>query len=83
MEETLKTFKLKINKKKTKILICARNPQNIVVDISRDDHKLEQVIKFLYLHTFGDKDAKEIKKHIGMVKSAFSKKFELFMSKKI
>lgn len=47
MEEILTTFKVKINEKNTKIPICARKSQNIVVDLYLDNYKLEQVSEFL------------------------------------
>jgi len=46
MEATLTSFKMKINEKKTKILICAQKSQNIVIDIYLDNYKLRQVSEF-------------------------------------
>ena len=49
MAKTFKTFKMKINGKKTKILICARKSQNTIADIYLNQYKLDQVSEFPYL----------------------------------
>jgi len=41
MAEKLRTFKMKINGKNTKILICAQKHQNIIADVYLENHKLD------------------------------------------
>lgn len=65
-------------------MICAIKPQNIVAQIYLDNHKLHQVSEFPYLGSIfvaDSWDIREIKRRIGLAKTAFSKTSKLFTSK--
>uniref|UniRef100_A0A8D8XEA4 Craniofacial development protein 2 n=1 Tax=Cacopsylla melanoneura TaxID=428564 RepID=A0A8D8XEA4_9HEMI len=81
-------FNMKINKKKTKILICSRMEEDRqrTLSIKLEDEILQQVTEYKYLGSLITNDGtsrKEIISRIGQAKCAFNKKKELFTSRSI
>lgn len=78
------SYDMKINKKKTKVLVCSREP--IFTNITIEGEKIEQVNTFTYLGSRITSDGKnytDITCRIGQAKAAFYKKRKLLTCKKI
>ena len=79
MERTMARYKLKINKKKTKILVCSRKEEKRT-NIKQGKQKLEEVKEFCYLGnrvTSDGRSKKEIVSRIAQAKRAFHMKKNL------
>ena len=79
MERTMARYKLKINKKKTKILVCSRKEEKRT-NIKLGKEKLEEVKEFCYLGsrvTSDGRSKKEIVSRIAQAKRAFHMKKNL------
>jgi len=84
MNDNCKEYKMKINKKKTKILKCSKQALNSNITI--ENKKLETVQSYKYLGSKITNDGKsetEIKSRIAQVKQAFYKKRNLFTANTI
>ena len=78
-------YNLKINKKKTKVMVCSRGEEKIV-RIKLGDEVLEQVKQFSYLGSKITEDGRsksEIISRIAQAKKAFQKKRDLLSCSKI
>ena len=78
MERTMARYQLKINKKKTKILVCSKR-EEARTNIKLGKQKLEEVKEFCYLGsriTNDGRSKKEIVSRIAQAKRAFYKKEE-------
>ena len=79
LEDTSKTYGMKINTKKTKVMIVSRN-KGKQAQIVVGGQVIEQVDKFKYLGVWITEDGKcelEIKTRIALAKDAFTKRREL------
>jgi len=79
LEETAKEYDMKVNVKKTKVMVVSKE-EGKIANIVIDGQKIEQVEKFKYLGAVISQDnrcIKEIKARIGMAKDAFNKRKEL------
>lgn len=82
--EMLRISEMKLNSRRTMILVCTRNPQ-IKTDVYISIQILDQVNEMVYLGSripSNSKSIKEIKQCIGLAKTDLNKK-KLFTSKKI
>lgn len=85
MEQVLESYGLKINKSKTKIMVCG-NKEQAKIRIKVGNQTLEELKEFNYLGskiTKDGKSAREIKHRIHLAKLAFSKKKTLLAAKNI
>jgi hypothetical protein len=74
-------YKMKINRKKTEVMVCCKDFENI--DIKMDECALNQVSKFKYLCstiTEGGKNREDIMQRIREAKVSFNYKKQLFCS---
>ncbi len=79
LNETAKKYDMKINIKKTKVMVVSKK-EGEVVNIRLEGQRIEQVKKFKYLGSVIAEDGKcfeDIKQRIGMAKVAFKNKKEL------
>jgi hypothetical protein len=79
LEETAKEYDMKVNVKKTKVMVVSKE-EGKIANIVIDGQRIEQVEKFKYLGAVISQDnrcIKEIKARIGMAKDAFNKRKEL------
>jgi hypothetical protein len=86
MNSTMKNeYNMKINKAKTKFLVCSRN-EGIQTQIALDGDTLEQVNVYKYLRstiTEDGRSTREIISRINQVKCAFQSKKNMFISRNI
>jgi len=55
LDDILKSnYKMKINRKKTEVMVCSKDPENI--NIKMDEDALKQVPKFKYLDSIFTED---------------------------
>lgn len=83
--ESLK-YGLSMNSSKTKTMVISKKVEKPTINISIDGNKIEQVGQFTYLGQILDENAdheKEIKRRIGISKSAFNNMKSIFQSRKI
>jgi len=82
LDDILKSnYKLKINRKKTEVMVCAKDPENI--NIKMDDDALKQVPKFKYVGSIFTEDGKnkeDIIQQINEAKVMFNTKKHLLCS---
>ena len=79
LNEVAKSYKMKINVKKTKTMVVSRT-EGKTVNILIEGQKVEQVKKFKYLGTVISEDGRcidDVKQRIAMGKEAFNKRREL------
>jgi hypothetical protein len=79
LNETAKRYDMKINVKKTKVMVVSRE-EGKAVNLTIDGHKVEQVKTFKYLGVIMIENGsciEEVKARIGMAKVAFNKTREL------
>ena len=79
VNDTAKKFNMKINVKKTKVMVVSREGGGIV-NINIDGQKVEQVKNFKYLGSFISDDARnivDVKTRVALAKEAFNKRKEL------
>ena len=79
LNETAKRYDMKINVKKTKVMVVSRE-EGKAVNLTIDGHKVEQVKTFKYLGVIMTENGsciEEVKARIGMAKVAFNKTREL------
>ena len=79
LNETAKRYDMKINVKKTKVVVVSRE-EGKAVNLTIDGHKVEQVKTFKYLGVIMTENGsciEEVKARIGMAKVAFNKTREL------
>ncbi|KAL4148794.1 hypothetical protein QTP88_002949 [Uroleucon formosanum] len=82
LESFLDKFKLKINSKKTKVMVISKVITN--TNITLNNEQLQQVKEFCYLGrliTDDNKSTKEIRRRITLAKHAFEKKRTLLTNK--
>lgn len=85
MNSILKNYNMKINAKKTKVLVCSKTPV-LGSNITLENQTVEEVVDFCYLGTKISRDArdnKEIKNRIQLAKLAFLKKKKLLTSNQL
>jgi hypothetical protein len=84
IEKVFQEYNMKVNKKKTKILVCGR--EKVVADVRLKGERLEQVESFTYLGstmTWDGRSTTDIKRRIAQAKTAFMAKRPLLCSKSI
>ena len=77
---------LNINTKKTKVMVVTKNEQSPKINISINNHNIEQVDQFNYLGSMISQDARcgiEIKRRIILAKNAFSNIRNLLTNRKL
>jgi hypothetical protein len=82
IEKMFQEYNMKINKKKTKVLVCGR--EKTVADVHMRGERLEQVESFTYLgstFTWDGISMSDIKHRIAQAKTAFMAKRPLLCSK--
>jgi len=86
MNSTMKNeYNMKINKVKTKVLVCSAN-EGTQTQIALDGNTLEQVNEYKYLRSTITKDGRstrEIISRINQAKCAFQSKKNMFISRSI
>lgn len=82
LDDILKTnYNLKINRKKTEVMVCSKDPENINIRI--EDDALKQVPTFKYLGSIFTEDGRskeDVKQRIREAKSMFNNKKQLLCS---
>lgn len=84
MNEVFEKYRMRINMKKTEILVCSREKEE--VNIYVNEEKIKQISAFKYLGSNITDDAKstnDIKQRIALAKTAFNKKKSLLCSNNI
>uniref|UniRef100_A0A8D8X5H0 Craniofacial development protein 2 n=1 Tax=Cacopsylla melanoneura TaxID=428564 RepID=A0A8D8X5H0_9HEMI len=84
MNEVFEKYKMKINMKKTEILVCAKEREEVNIKINNE--KIKQINTFKYLGSNITEDAKctsDIKQRIALAKIAFNKKKTLLCSNNV
>uniref|UniRef100_A0A8D8VGN7 Reverse transcriptase domain-containing protein n=1 Tax=Cacopsylla melanoneura TaxID=428564 RepID=A0A8D8VGN7_9HEMI len=84
MNEVLNEYKMKINMKKTEVLVCSKEPET--VNILVNNEPIKQVKHFKYLGSTITENAKslmDIKQRIGQAKTAFMKNKSILCSNNI
>ena len=76
-----RNYKMKINRKKTEVMVCSKDPENI--NDKMDDNTLKQVPKFKYLGSIFTEDGKnkeDIIQWINEAKVTFNNKKQILCS---
>ncbi|KAL1447695.1 hypothetical protein WDU94_012218 [Cyamophila willieti] len=84
MHEVFEKYKMKINMKKTEILVCSKEKEEVNIHVNNE--LIKQIETFKYLGSNITEDAKstcDIKQRIAMAKIAFNKKKTLLCSNNI
>lgn len=84
LSDTLKLWKLKVNKRKTKVMVVRKNMEEIKTNIKIDDVRIDQVKQFCYLGSIITEDNRclmEVKRRIALAKQAFMNKKNILTSK--
>lgn len=84
MNEVFERFNIKINMKKTEILVCTKEREEVNIQINNE--KIKQINTFKYLGSNITEDAKctsDIKQRIALAKIAFNKKKTLLCSNNV
>uniref|UniRef100_A0A8D8SQ06 Reverse transcriptase n=1 Tax=Cacopsylla melanoneura TaxID=428564 RepID=A0A8D8SQ06_9HEMI len=84
MNEVFERYKMKINMKKTEILVCSKEKDE--VNILVNNERIKQITIFKYLGSNITEDAKctgDIKQRIVLAKIAFNKKKTLLCSNNV
>uniref|UniRef100_A0A8D8XSF1 Reverse transcriptase domain-containing protein n=1 Tax=Cacopsylla melanoneura TaxID=428564 RepID=A0A8D8XSF1_9HEMI len=84
MNDIFEEFKMKINMKKTEILVCSKQPE--IVNIMINNTTIKQTTSFKYLGSNITEDAlstNDIKQRIAQAKLAFTKKKSVLCSNNI
>ena len=74
-------YKMKINREKTEVMVCSKDPENI--NIKKDENAVKQVPKFKYLDSIFTEDGKtkeEIMQRIKEAKVMFNNRKQLLCS---
>lgn len=80
LNNTVEEFGMRINIRKTKVMVISKNPGGTVVRINVNGQVLDQVSSFQYLGSTLAEDGRstiEVNKRIAMAKNAFMKRKEL------
>jgi len=86
LNKLLEKFKLKINTKKTKIMVIDKQKHSVNANIRIGQTRLEQVKQYCYLGSMieeGNRSLTEIKRRIAMAKQAFQNKKSVFVNSHI
>ena len=84
ISDTLKLYKLKVNKRKSKVMVVRKNMEEIKTNIKIDDIRIDQVKQFCYLGSIITEDNRclmEVKRRIALAKQAFMNKKNILTSK--
>ncbi|KAL1448654.1 hypothetical protein WDU94_014026 [Cyamophila willieti] len=84
MNEVFEKYKMKINMKKTEILVCSKEREEVNIIINNE--KIKQIDTFKYLGSNITRDARssnDIKQRISLAKIAFNKKKSILCSNNI
>ena len=83
MKEVMSEFSMKINKKKTKVMKCAKLDDKRKMNVQLEGVRLDEVEEFCYLGSIIKKDnrsKRDIKSRIAQAKKAFAEKRNLLTS---
>ena len=83
MEEVMKEYKMKINKKKTKVKKCLEIDNKRKMNVRLEGTKLEEVSEFCFLggiYKKGNRSKRDVKSRIAQAKKAFAEKRQLLIS---
>uniref|UniRef100_A0A8D8R4I6 Craniofacial development protein 2 n=1 Tax=Cacopsylla melanoneura TaxID=428564 RepID=A0A8D8R4I6_9HEMI len=84
MNEVFEKYKMKINMKKTEILVCTKDSEEINIQVNNET--IKQINTFKYLGSNINEDARcttDIKQRIALAKIAFNKKKTLLCSNNV
>ena len=82
-QKSLGKFGLRVNSRKTKLMVVDKKKQPILANIMLNDSAIEQVTEFCYLGSviyYDNRCISEIKKRIVLAKKAFQNKKNLLLN---